>query len=165
MSKAVRLVAFGLGLMGLSLLGACGFQPLYSGSGFAALPGLAIESGSDRVGYLVEDSLRDYLGSGRSAYRAELETEFIESPLGLSAVGRARRFSAELRVDYLLTGPEGFEYAGRLSESVFYDAPSDPYGLIAARAAAEERAAERVAEQLAQEFAIILQRAERGLEP
>lgn len=164
MVKAARAAALGLGLACIPLLAGCGFQPLYGGAGFSALPGIAIEAGDDRVGYLVEDALRDHLGSGRSAYRAELDAAYGERPLGLSAAGRARRFSAVLQVEYTLFGPDGFEHSGLLSEPVFYDAPSDPYALIAARAAAEERAADRIAEQLAQEFAIVLRRAERGLE-
>ncbi len=165
MVKAARHSALALGLCCVGLLSGCGFQPLYAGPGFSALPGLTIEAEDGRIGYLVEDALRDTLGSGRSPYHAVLETDFRESAIGLSATGRARRFSGEIRVDYTLTGPDGFEHSGRVSEPVFYDAPSDPYSLIAARSAAEERAADRVAEQLAQEFATVLQRAALGLEP
>ena len=165
MVKAARVAALSLGLACTGLLAGCGFQPLYGGPGFAALPGIAIDGSDDRVGYLVEDALRDYLGAGRSAYRAELETEIGEIPLGLSAAGRARRFATVLQVNYILTGPDGFEQLGEVSEPVYYDAPSDPYALISARTAAEERAAEAVALQLAQEFAIVLQRADLGLEP
>lgn len=163
MVKAARLIA--VSLVGVGLVSACGFQPLYGGPGYTALPGIAITAENDRVGYLVEDALRDHFGEGRSPYSLELQTEYRVSPLGLSAAGRASRFSAEMRVSYLLTGPEEFRHSGRVAEAVFYDAPSDPYALIAARAAAEERAAERVAEQLALELATALQRTERGLEP
>ena len=165
MVKAARLVALSLCLCFTGLLAGCGFQPLYAGPSVSVLPGLMIQTSDDRIGYLVEDALRDHLGDGRSAYRADLEAAFITRPLGLSAAGRAGRFNTLLRVDYVLTGPDGFEHSGRVSEQAFYDAPSDPYALIAAQSAAEERAAERVAEQLAQEFAIVLQRVERGFEP
>jgi hypothetical protein len=33
-----------------------------------------------------------------------------------------------------------FAHVGEITEAVYYEAPSDPYALIAARAAAEERA-------------------------
>ena len=148
------------GLVLAAVLGGCGFQPLYTGPGYQLLPGLEIDAGNDRVGYLVEDALRDFIGDGRSPYRVEIQSEFVESPLGLSAAGRATRFRAELRTVYRLTGPEGFEYIGRATEAVFYDAPRDPYALIAARSAGEERAAEQIAERLAIEFATAIQRAE-----
>jgi LPS-assembly lipoprotein len=138
---------------------------MYGGQGFQTLPGLEITATGDRVGYLVEDAVRDYLGGGRSPFSAELDASFREIPLGLSAAGRAQRFRADMRVDYRLTGPDGFEITGRVIEPVFYDAPTDPYAQIAARSAAEERAAERVAEQLVREFAVALERAEAGLEP
>lgn len=165
MVRAARVAALSLGLACTGLLAGCGFQPLYGSAGFGALPGLAIEASDDRVGYLIEDALRDHLGGGQSAYRAELETAVGEVPLGLSAAGRARRFATILQVNYILTGPNGFEHIGEVSEPIFYDAPSDPYALITARAAAEERAAEAVAEELAQEFAIVLRRASLGREP
>jgi len=165
MAKAGRITGALSGLLVAGALSGCGFQPLYGGAGFQALPGLEIEAPNDRVGYLVEDALRDHLGGGRSPYRVELQTTYRESTIGLSAAGRASRFRADMRVTYLLTGPDGFEHVGRVSEPVYYDAPTDPYALIAARSAAEERAAERVAERLAREFATALQRVNAGLEP
>ncbi len=165
MAKAGRFIGALAGILVAGSVSGCGFQPLYGGSGFQALPGLEIDASDDRVGYLVEDALRDYLGGGVSPYRAELETAFRETPLGLSAAGRASRFRSDLQVSYRLTGPDDFEHIGRITEPVFYDAPTDPYALISARAAAEERAAEQAAERLVREFATVLQRAEDGLEP
>ncbi len=165
MTQAGRILTAFAGVVIAAGLSGCGFQPLYSGPGVQALPGLAIDTPNDRIGYLVEDALRDYLGGSQSRYRAEMQTSFTESGLGLSAAGRAGRFRADLRVTYRLTGPDGFEHVGLVSEPVFYDAPSDPYALIAARAAAEERAAEQVAERLVLEFATVIQRAEDRLEP
>jgi LPS-assembly lipoprotein len=152
-------------LLTVGALAGCGFQPLYGGPGYQALPGLEIEAPNDRLGYLVDDALRDYLGGGRSQYRVELETGYAEAPLGISAAGRASRFSALVSAQYHLTGPDGFSHRGSISETIFYDAPSDPYALIAAQAAAQERGAEQLAGSLAVEFATVLRRVEAGLEP
>ncbi len=165
MAKAGRLTAAFAGLLIAASVSGCGFQPLYGGPGYQALPGMEIDAPGDRIGYLVQNSLRDHLGDGRSAFRVELLPEYREAGLGVSAAGRASRFGGTMQVSYRLLGPDGFEHVGRVSEQVFYDAPSDPFALIAARASAEERSAERVAERLARDFAIVLQRVEAGLEP
>jgi LPS-assembly lipoprotein len=162
---ARRIVTAFAALLSVGALAGCGFQPLYGGAGYQSLPGLEIEASNDRLGYLVEDALRDYLGSGRSPYRVSLETSFNERPLGISAAGRARRFTAAVTARYVLTGPDGLRLSGNVAETIFYDAPGDPYALIAAKAAAEERAAERLGERLATEFATALQRVDAGLEP
>lgn len=165
MAKVKRIITAFAGLLGALALTGCGFQPLYSGAGFQALPGLEIDTGDDRMGYLVEDALRDHLGGGRSNYRVEIQTDLREVPLGLSAAARATRFRADLQVSYRLTGPENFAHVGGFTEAVYYEAPSDPYALIAARAAAEERGAEQIAVRLTRELTSVLQRADNGLAP
>lgn len=148
-------------LAGLSLLvSACGFQPLYGGPNFSALPGLTIEAGPTRQDYLIEDGLRDFLGGGNSPYRLEFQTETREVGLGLSAAGRAARFQYIVQIAYRLSPPEGEPVTGTFMESVYFDAPSDPYGLLAARSDAEERAAGEVVQRLVQELAAELRRAE-----
>lgn len=155
------------GLAGLFIvgsLGACGFQPMYSGQAYRALPGLEISANDDRVGYLVEDALRDHLGGGQSRYQADLLASLTEVPLGLSAVGRASRFRANLSVTYRLTGPDGFSVEGRVTDVVYYDAPRDPFAQVAAKQAAEERGADLIAVRLVTEFTSIIQRHENEAE-
>ena len=153
------------GLAGLIVavgLCGCGFQPMYSGPAYRELPGLEITATDDRLGYLVEDALRDHLGGGQSRYRANLDVRMTEGPLGLSGAGRATRFRASASVRYRLEGPDGFEADGAISELVYYDAPGDPFAQVAARQAAEERAADLVANRLVVEFTSIIQRRENG---
>jgi LPS-assembly lipoprotein len=165
MAKAGRITTAFAGLLIAAALSGCGFQPLYSGAGFQALPGLEIDTSDDRMGYLVEDALRDHLGGGRSEYRVEIDTNVVERPLGLSVSARATRYRADLRVNYRLTGPSDFAHVGQFTEAVYYEAPSDPYALIAARATAEERAADVIATRLTRELATVLRRVDSGLAP
>lgn len=155
-------------LGGLAIAGslaACGFQPMYSGSAYRALPGLEINTPEDRLGYLVEDALRDQMGDGQSDYTADIDIQFSISPLGLSAAGRASRFDGRISVAYRLHDIDGFEASGQFIERVFYDAPNDPFALIAARQTAEERAADLVANQLIVEFTSLIQRHENEARP
>lgn len=152
---------------GLALLtaGGCGFQPLYAGPGYTALPGLAIESGEDRIDYLVDAALRRHLGDGESPYRLVLSTRLRERPIGISADGVARRYNLTAQTRYALHR-EGVEpVAGLVSETVQFDAPPDPAALLSARSDAEARAARVVAERLARTLAAQLSRRERAEAP
>lgn len=149
---------------GLALLtaGGCGFQPLYAGPGYAALPGLAIQSGEDRIDYLVDAALRRHLGTGDSPYRLVLSTRLRESPIGISASGVARRYSLVAQTRYSLEREGEQPVTGTVGQTVQFDAPSDPAALIAARSDAEARAAQLVAERLAQALTAELRRRERA---
>ena len=136
----------------------CGFQPLYATGGYAGLSGLAIETGDTRQDYLVEAALDRFLGAGRSPYRLALDTEASELRIGVSAAGRANRYAYTLSTAYLLTDGDGEVLEGDVSETVYFDAPRDPYALIAARADAEERAADLLARALSRDIAAALQR-------
>mgnify|MGYP006278933675 CR=1 FL=1 len=139
--------------------GGCGFQPMYATSGYAGLAGLDIETGETRQDYLVEAALDRFVGGGRSPYRLVLDTQTRELRIGVSAAGRASRYGYTLTTAYLLTGAEGEVLEGEVSETVYFDAPGDPYALIAARGDAEERAADLIARALSRDIAASLQRA------
>jgi len=142
---------------------ACGFQPMYGGARFAQLPGLDIQRGDSRVDYLVEDSLRDFLGAGRSPYTLTLDNTPVQRSLGLSATGIARQYALEITTDYQLLSADGAVLAqGRIREEALFDAGSDPYSLIAGQSAAEAQASEAVAERLVRELAIALRQIEAG---
>jgi len=152
---------------GLALLtaGGCGFRPLYAGPGYTALPGLAIQSGEDRIDFLIDSALRRHLGDGNSPYRLVLSTRLRERRIGISASGVARRYSLTAQTRYSLEREGAEPVRGRLSEMVQFDAPGDPAALIAARSDAEARAARAVAERLAQALAAELRRRERAPDP
>jgi hypothetical protein len=152
--------------MGAMLASGCGFQPLYSTAGFAGLPGLEIDAGDTRQDYLIEQALDRYLGGGRSPYRLSLRTSSDVQRLGISAAGRASRFSLAVSSRYVLSGASGeAPVTGAVSETVYYDAPTDPYALLAARADAEERAADLIARSLARDITAALQRRDRQGDP
>lgn len=153
-------------VLGALALSGCGFQPLYSGAGFASLPGLQIETGGDRIDYAVRDAVRDYLGPGAARYRLTIDTEARTRPLGVSAAGDARRYGLVVTSAYALHDPvDGVLFEDVVSANVQYDSGSDPYERIAAEADAQERAATAVAERIVNGVAAGLRRREAGLEP
>lgn len=107
---------------------------------------------------MIEQALDRFLGQGRSEHRLAFETNAREQRLGVSAADRASRFALSVTTSYLLTSPAGEPVTGRITETVYFDAPRDPYALITARADAEERAADLIARSLARELAAALQR-------
>ena len=162
-SSLIRASVLALALVGLS---ACGFQPLYGGAGFSQLPGVEISRGQERVDYLIEDSLRDFLGDGRSPYHLALVNETEQNSLGLSATGIARQYALVITTDYTLTNASGAVIAeGQLREESLFDAGSDPYTLVSGASNAEEQAAEAMAERLVREIAVALRQREATTNP
>ncbi|MCC5996815.1 MAG: hypothetical protein JJU18_10655 [Oceanicaulis sp.] len=159
MPRPARLLAALTAAAALLTTAGCGFQPLYAGAGYQSLPGLAVESGEERIDYLVDAALRRHLGQGDSAYRVELTTNLRESAIGISASGVARRYSLRANTRYVLHPGGGHApVRGQISETVQFDAPSDPAAVMAARSDAEERAARLIAERLAGALAAELRR-------
>lgn len=151
------------GVLVITLIGlsACGFKPLYGGAGFSQLPGLEVSRGQERVDYLIEDALRDFLGDGRSPYHLTLTNETTQNSLGLSATGIARQYALVITTDYTLTDAAGAVITeGRLREESLFDASSDPYSLVSGASNAEEQASEAMAERLVQEIAVALRQRE-----
>ncbi len=161
LSLRFSLLRTGLLTVALVSLSACGFKPLYGGAGFSQLPGLEISRGQERVDYLIEDSLRDFLGEGRSPYHLTLDNEIAQRSLGLSATGIARQYALVITTEYSLTDAGGAVIAqGRLHEESLFDAGSDPYSLVSGASNAEEQAAEAMAERLVREIAVALRQRE-----
>lgn len=159
---ANRLLTVGIAVSALCL-SACGFQPMYAGAGFSQLPGLEINRGDDRIDYLIEDALRDFLGSGRSSYRLELENEVSQRGLGLSGSGIARQTAVSLETDYELYDENDILItSGTLRDQSFYDSGNDPYTLVSGQSAAEAQAAEAMAEKLVRELSIAIRRHQAG---
>ena len=143
-------------LTGLLVLSGCGFQPLYATPSVRSLSGLSVDTGPSRLDYLLQDELETYFGTGDSPYHLAVRTETSERRLGLSAQARARRYALETISQYVVREGSEVIIQGRVTEQVYFDAPTDPYALITARASAEERAASAIARRLAQDIAIQL---------
>jgi len=138
---------------------ACGFTPLYAPSAVAPLQAMEIESGAERIDFLLEDALRGEFGAGAetSPYRLQLATSRRERRLGVSEADRATRYALDLTVSYTLFHAERAQPVdrGRVSESVYYNAPREPYAITSARRDAEARAAAGAAERLARRLAAL----------
>lgn len=136
-------------------LAACGFQPLYAGPDMAALSAMEIEAGRSRIDYLLEDAVSGAFGggAGESPYRLVLNTETNERRLGISAADRASGYGLDLRVQYRLVEGDAVLAEGLVSETAYFDAPRETYGLIAARRNAEEQAALAAARTLSRRLA------------
>ena len=152
---AVRQVLMALFAKAALLLGACGFQPLYANPNLAALSAMEIDAGSSRIDYLIEEALAGaYGGAGApSPYRLTLQSTAQEVPLGLSAADRATRYALEVNVDFQLSAEGRLVSAGRVSDTAYFDAPNEAFGLIAARRDAQTQVADALARRLSQRLA------------
>ncbi|MEO1039061.1 MAG: LPS assembly lipoprotein LptE [Pseudomonadota bacterium] len=152
---ASRHILAAMSASALFLLSGCGFQPLYAGPNTAALSAMEIEAGQSRIDYLIEDALAGAFGStgGPSPYRLTLESQTRELPLGISAADRATRYALEVTVGYRLESGGEEVSIGRVSDTAYFDAPNEAFGLIAARRDAETQAAEAVARRLSRRLA------------
>ncbi|XBQ17212.1 MAG: hypothetical protein ABL308_04880 [Oceanicaulis sp.] len=131
----------------------CGFRPLYGGPGFAALAGLDVETGQGRFDYLLADAVRDFAGPGRQSRTLIIETDLQEQPRGLSPTGEATRIVLRAVSRWTLQGGAETGLTGTTATSLGFDTPRDPFAVIAARSAAEERLAALQAEQVLQDVA------------
>jgi LPS-assembly lipoprotein len=90
-------------------------------------------------------SLREQAGAGDSPYRIAVNTRVRERGLGRAGDGRATRFALQVTASYTLTRVDGVDarpIRGSLVERVIFEAPQDPFALLAARSQAEQQAAE-----------------------
>ena len=139
-------------------LSACGFTPMYgAGSAARGLEDIRIETGDERVDFLLQESLLDAIGSrsGNGRYVLRTETELNVLVLGIGAEAIARRYAIQLNVTYeLLDNIEGAQtHTGQVSVEAAYDASSAAYASQSARLDAEARAAEQAADRISMQLA------------
>ena len=156
--RLVRSVFAGLALVGAACLSGCGFTPLYGENGVAArLADFDIETGSERVDFLLQEALLDEFGArhGDGRFVLVTETEIEEDRLGVGADDVASRYSLELVVRYGVrrAGSTEMLMTGRTRNVASYDVPREVYAAIRARNDAEARAAEQAAERIARDLA------------
>lgn len=138
-------------------LGACGFSPMYGAGGAgAALSDIRVETGEERVDFLLQEALIDQMGARHASGELTLrtQTELRSTGLGVGADAIVRRFAIRLDVDYavfregeadpVLTGSTYGEASYDLSDSVYASMVSEQD----AQARAARMAADRVAVQL-----------------
>lgn len=161
--RALRLSLAAAGTLALS---ACGFAPMYGPHGIAnGLSDIRIETGPERVDFLLEEALHDRLGSRHAAgdLRLVTETESTSTGLGVGADAIASRFAVQVQVRYQLfdvndeTRPIA---SGRVIGEAGYDVNREVYNTVAAERDAEERAAHIAADRLVSQLARAVQNRE-----
>lgn len=161
--RALRLSLAAAGALALS---ACGFAPMYGSHGIAnGLSDIRIETGQERVDFLLQEALHDRLGSRHAAGNLRLvtETESTSTGLGLGADAIASRFAVQVRVEYRLFDERGDAQpiaSGRVVGEAGYDVNTEVYNTVAAERDAEERAARVAADRLVSQLARAVQNRE-----
>lgn len=148
-------------LPALSLLAACGLQPVYSSgsSGAAAtlLSGIEVPEIPERAGYLVRQALLDRMdGSAGGAYRLEVRLDDQISGLGVRGDDSISRERRELRARWQLvesaSGKVVIDAAARSDAGI--DVVDSEYAVLAAETAALERLALDIAVQITARIAL-----------
>ena len=135
-------------------LGGCGFTPMYGGPGLAGdLSDIRVETGEDRVDFLLQEALLDEMGARHAdgALTLRTETRLGAEGLGLGADAIVRRFAIRLRVDYALyrDGETDPLVSGRTYGEASYDLSTSVYASMISEQDAQERAARMAADRIA----------------
>ena len=154
---ARRLSLLLLSSLALSL-SACGFTPMYGANSAArGLENISVETGEERIDFLLQEALLDTLGArgAGGSYVLRTETELSTVGLGIGADAIASRFAVQLRVNYSLYRPGVSEavFSGRVSTEASYNASNAVYASQSAQSNAEERAASDAADRIAMQLA------------
>ena len=148
-------------------LGACGFTPMYGGSGLAGnLSDIRVETGEERVDFLLQEALLDEMGArhANGPLTLRTETQLGADGLGLGADAIVRRFAIRLRVDYALyrDGETDPVVSGRTYGEASYDLSTSVYASMISEQDAQERAARMAADRLALQLVRALTELETG---
>jgi LPS-assembly lipoprotein len=143
-----------------SLLGACGFHPLYGGlnGGMSAtLSSIYVEPVPERIGYELRNTMIDLLdGPGTASgasYRLKLALTENTQGIALQNDATITRYNDTLTVTYELTDMAGHVVTkgtetGLSAYNVLPSASNANYGTLAAQQDADKRAAQDIAERI-----------------
>ena len=151
-----------------SVLGGCGFTPMYATPGLSAgLASIDVNAPRGRLGYLLREDLDDALGrdkSGPAAYRLELTLVQSRGPRGLNINDVAEYYDLGLTVQYRLVSIATGKVAaaGAVTSQVSYDDTGQAYADIAAAQDAQGRAASDAAERIQMQLAAWMHRQAPG---
>jgi LPS-assembly lipoprotein len=149
-----------LAMLGLLLLGGCGFTPLYAAPGVS--PGLsAIETiaPEGRAGALLRESLDDALARNAGApaqWRLELVLKESRIARGRRPDGVASRYEYVVRANWKLVSRATGETAteGSSQAEVTFDRADQPYAAIAGQQDAEQKVADELARKIQMDLAV-----------
>ena len=155
------------GILGATLLGACGFQPLYGtgrtpldGAVVADLAAVRIEPIPDRVGQVVRNNLLDRLtplGEPASP-RFQLSVGLAEAKEGLAIQidNNFTRFNLTLTASYVLedAGSGSVVTAGKVRATAAYNVLRSDFANVIAERDAQLRVAREVSDELKTRLAV-----------
>ncbi len=149
-----------LGSLAASLtlaLGACGFSPMYGSSAVGStLSQIRVETGDERVDFLLQEALIDQMGSRHADGDLTLrtETDLGATGLGVGADAIVRRFSIRLEVDYALyrDGETDPVLVGSTYGEASYNLSSSVYASMISEQDAQARAARMAAQRVSMQL-------------
>ena len=156
--RSVRLAVTAFVFLIAGGLSACGFTPLYGANGLASgLSDIRIETGRERVDFLLQEALLDSMGARHAdgPYTLQATTVVESVPFGVGADAIASRYAVRVSVTWqvLRDGNAAPLLTGTANSNASYDVPAGVYGALTAEADAENRAisaaADRITTQLA----------------
>jgi len=143
---------------GASLLGACGFSPLY-GEGTAARSAqgrIAVDQIGGRIGFQLKERLSSRLGAPTNVtHRLSVSVGVESTALAISSVNEITRYSLTGSASYILTDNKNNVTAESGSVRAFasYSATASTFATSTASIDANERLANSLAEQIATRIA------------
>lgn len=146
----------------------CGFKPIYAETGAVApiLSNVAVETGDDRVGYLMRKELTDRFGFAGAdpAYRLTVSTSERRDMFGIRLDRVATRFEIVVTAQYVMRdmATNVVITSGSALGAASYDVSNEPYADIATETSARERAAALAAERMEKEIAFYLSSVDDG---
>ncbi len=140
-------------LAACSLLGACGFHPMYGSSLAPALSSVYVEPIADRDGYELRNTLIDALQSDgdKAGKTYSLKVTLNESSQGIALQNDATitRYNNRLEAHYILSDMKGAVLtSGTQVELSAYNVVQSPYATLSAQQDSSKRAAQDVAERI-----------------
>jgi LPS-assembly lipoprotein len=147
-----------------ALLGGCGFRPMLKAVDDTNVQGelaaVEVKTQTDRLGYLVRDSLLDQLNPAGvhvpARYVLHINLQSRKSALGIQLDNTATRFNLTLTARFRLLDADNGQvlYSSIVRRVSSYNAISDPYAELAAEFDAEKRAAREVGSDIRTQIAI-----------
>jgi LPS-assembly lipoprotein len=141
-----------------ALLGGCGFRPMLKQVNDTHVQGelaaVDVKTSTDRLGYLVRDSLLDQLNPSGvevpTRYLLEINLTRRSDALGIQLDNTATRFNLTLTARFhLIDAATGrVLYSSVVQRVASYNAIQDPYAELAAQIAAERNAAREVGTEI-----------------
>ncbi len=136
-----------------TLLGGCGFHPMYGGNLAPQLASIYVEPVAERDGYELRNSLINLLGSNGEArgktYHLRLILNETNQGVALQNDATITRYNDRLVAEYELSDARGASLtSGSQTGLASYNLAASPYSTLAAQQDADRRAAQDMADRI-----------------